>query len=261
MADGSVLTVVRSAWRDVLASGVADYRATYTVRSWTFGWLVRLVAQVTYFGLLGVLARDPRATGEIVLGNVVLLTSVSTLFAVSAIARERRFGTIDSLLLARVPLAVSLGLRNLVWVADGMATALLALGFASALFDLRFPWQTYLLAVPACALAGVATLGVALVAGTLVLDHPSVRSLLAGIITAALAVLGGVNYPVPPAVSVPLRVLPVTDPILVLKRSAYGGDWLVELGIAAVVAVAWLVAAVVTVDRWTSRTRSAPVRR
>jgi len=246
-----------TAYRELVASGVADYRAVYTLWSWLFGWLVRLIAQVTYFGLLGVLVGSADTTRRVVLGNVVLLTSVSTLFAVSAIARERQARTIDLLLLARVPLAATLCLRNLVWVADGVLSAVAALGSASAIFGLGLGWQTYAIAPVACLLAGLATLGVALTAGCLVLDRPAVRALTSGVITAALAVLGGVNYPLPSWLRGELTVLPVSAPVTVLQHASDGRSWGLPLLVAACVVLGWWLVAVWMVHRWQVGTRLA----
>jgi ABC-2 type transport system permease protein len=250
-------TALGAAYHELVASGVADYRAVYTLRSWLFGWVVRLIAQVTYFGLLGVLVGSADTTRRVVLGNVVLLTSVSTLFAVSAIARERQARTVDLLLLARVPLAASLCLRNVVWVGDGVLSAVAALGSASAIFGLGLGWQTYAISPVACLLAGLATLGVALTAGCLVLDRPTIRALTAGVITAALAILGGVNYPLPSWLRVPMTVLPVSAPITVLQRMADGRSWALPLLVAAFVVIGWWLVALWVVHRWQVGTRLA----
>ena len=50
-------TVMQHAFR----AGIADYRAIWTWRSWVLGWMVRVIAQVSFFGLIGLRVSDERA--------------------------------------------------------------------------------------------------------------------------------------------------------------------------------------------------------
>lgn len=46
--------------RAAAANALADFRATYTWYSWTFGWLGRMLCQVTFFALIGSFLDSPR---------------------------------------------------------------------------------------------------------------------------------------------------------------------------------------------------------
>ena len=54
------------------ANAYADFRASYTWTSWTFGWLTRMLSQVCFFGLMGHLLGSPARTRYLVIGNAVL---------------------------------------------------------------------------------------------------------------------------------------------------------------------------------------------
>ena len=53
----STATVMQHAF----LAGIADYRAIWTWRSWVLGWMVRVIAQVSFFGLIGLRVSNDRA--------------------------------------------------------------------------------------------------------------------------------------------------------------------------------------------------------
>jgi ABC-2 type transport system permease protein len=63
----SVLNVMRHAF----AAGLADYRSIFTWRSWVFGWMVRVISQVSFFGLIGLRVANDRSAFYLLIGNAL----------------------------------------------------------------------------------------------------------------------------------------------------------------------------------------------
>ncbi|MGZ4242633.1 MAG: hypothetical protein ACXVQ7_13610, partial [Actinomycetota bacterium] len=70
----------RVAWYAVL-SGANDYWAIYTLKSWLFGWLLRMISQVTFFALIGKLLRSDQQVHFFLVGNAVFIAGMGATFA------------------------------------------------------------------------------------------------------------------------------------------------------------------------------------
>ena len=60
-----------------LAMGIAEFRTFYTLKSWLSGWLVRMLAQVTFFASIGLLLHSELRVRYLLIGNAVVLVCLS----------------------------------------------------------------------------------------------------------------------------------------------------------------------------------------
>ena len=86
-------TVMQHAFR----AGIADYRAIWTWRSWVLGWMVRVIAQVSFFALLGERIGDDRTTYYLLIGNAILVAALTGVFSLNMTVAERWVGTLPLL--------------------------------------------------------------------------------------------------------------------------------------------------------------------
>jgi ABC-2 type transport system permease protein len=88
------LTVMRQAF----LAGVADYRSMYTPKSWVAGWMVRVLAQVAFFAVIGErLGDDESVTFYLLVGNALAIAAITGVFSLNTTSSERWAGTLPLL--------------------------------------------------------------------------------------------------------------------------------------------------------------------
>ena len=65
------MSTLRVIWYSIV-NGANDYWSIFTLKSWAFGWLIRVVSQVTFFALIGKLLRSDVQTDFLLLGHTHL---------------------------------------------------------------------------------------------------------------------------------------------------------------------------------------------
>jgi len=94
------LTVPRNLPLLVRASsliGFQDLRAFYTWRSWTFGWLTRVVTQVLFFATIGVYLNDDDRVRFLVVGGAAAIAVMEAMTIVMLSAFDRGLGMLPLL--------------------------------------------------------------------------------------------------------------------------------------------------------------------
>jgi len=168
----------------------------YTWRTWTAGWLSRVVAQVVFYSLLGRLVGSTDRLHFLVVGNAVMLCATTVIFVVQSTTWERAAGTIPLLIAAPAsPLLVLFG-RSVQWVPDAVLSSLVALAVAAPLFGVPLPFPRALWIVPLLLLVTVSTYMMGTLLGSLVLRWTQARNLVSNVAGAAMLALCGVNVPV-----------------------------------------------------------------
>jgi ABC-2 type transport system permease protein len=66
--------------RYAIAAGWADFAVVYTWRTWTAGWLTRVLCQVAFFALIGRLLGSAERTQFLLVGNAALIAAVESCF-------------------------------------------------------------------------------------------------------------------------------------------------------------------------------------
>src|SRR5690625_3251743 len=125
-----IAAATRTAW--------ADLRTIYTPLTWTVGWLGRIVMQVAFFGLIGLLLDDPAAVVYLFLGQAVMVCVVEVFMSVPSTTWERACGTLSLLVSTPGPVWPVFVGRSVQWLPSGIATASVAMFAVGPFFGLRW---------------------------------------------------------------------------------------------------------------------------
>ncbi|MFG2636846.1 hypothetical protein ACGFX8_23750 [Streptomyces sp. NPDC048362] len=219
-----------------------DYRAMFTLRTWLFGWTVRLICQVVFFAGLGRLVGSSSAEGYLVFGNAAILGPLGSLGVVSSTVGERVSGTLQFLLLSRGSTFLVLASRGLHWMADGLLTSTIALCVVSPLLGVPLSWAALPVILAVLCLSTVSCFCLALCMTSISVRRPGARMYLTAGTTIVLMLLAGVTTAVPRSGAAGLlaRVLPLTHGLAAARTLAAGGP--LDLGAVAgeaAVAAGW----------------------
>lgn len=114
-------------FRTSVRAGIADYKSNYTVKSWTLGWLMRLMVEVLFFALIGVLLQNPEVTLFLVIGGGLFLGVMEMMWVIQSTAWERYTGTLPLLVSAPGRVWAAFAGRSTQWFPSSLATSLIAL--------------------------------------------------------------------------------------------------------------------------------------
>ncbi|MFJ9378740.1 ABC transporter permease [Streptomyces sp. NPDC101455] len=215
------LRVVRYA----AAASAADFRQTYTWRSWTIGWLGRMLSQVTFFALIGVMLGSPERTRYLVVGNAVMACVIEAMIVVTGGVRERQEGTFPLLAASPASLGTVLFGRGLQYPASGAVTALVSLLLLAPLFGIhptaaQIPGLVLLVLVTA-----LSTYCVGLFLSAVVIGLPGARNVVSNTTYLLMMAICGVQVPVafwPPWVRAVSDTLPLTHALAAVRRLIAG---------------------------------------
>ncbi|GAB2942232.1 ABC transporter permease [Streptomyces heilongjiangensis] len=236
-------------------NAVADFKATYTWRSWSFGWLGRMLAQVLFFTGLGGMLDHPGAVRYLALGNALMTCVVDTMAVVATTSGERRAGTLSLLVASPAdPMWVFAG-RSLHWPVSGFATASVALFGLGPFFGVTWAAAQVPLVLLLIALTALGTYCVGLFLAVLVINVPRLRNVVSNCAYLAMMAFCGVQVPVdfwPRAVGAVVQAVPLTHTLRALRAVSDNRPAAEVFGPvvpAVLTAGCWLLAAVVTF-RW-----------
>ncbi|MER6435950.1 MULTISPECIES: ABC transporter permease [unclassified Streptomyces] len=236
-------------------NAAADFRATYTWRSWLFGWLGRMLAQVLFFTGLGRVVDQPGAARYLALGNALMTCVVDTMAVVATTSGERRAGTLSLLVASPAdPVWVFVG-RSVHWPVSGVATALVALFGLGPFFGVTWSPAQVPLVVLLTVLTALGTYCVGLFLAVLVVNVPRLRNVVSNCAYLGMMAFCGVQVPVgfwPRGVGAAVQAVPLTHTLKALRalgdhRST--AQVLTPVLPAVLTGALWLAAAVVTF-RW-----------
>ncbi|AEE44448.1 ABC transporter permease [Cellulomonas fimi] len=238
--------------------GLADARAIHDVRTWVFGWLLRVLCQVVFFASIGLVVGEGKVE-YLVVGHSVLVGASTVLFVVASTVWERRLGTLPLLVASpSSPFVVFAG-RSAQWVLEGLVLATLSLLVAPAVFGLPVRPTTVLVAVPVLLVSLLSVFWFGLLLGAVVLARPHLRSVVANLAMLTLMLFAGVNVPVafwPDGLSVAANALPMTHGLAAVRTLVTTGALdLGRVGLEAAVGAAWLGAAILVFARLVTRVR------
>jgi ABC-2 type transport system permease protein len=253
----STLTVMRYAF----GAGLADYRSIFTWRSWVFGWMVRVVAQVSFFGLIGLRVADERSAFYLLIGNALAVAAQAGVFSLNMTTGERWAGTLPLLVASPTSPVVVFAARGAYLAVDGALSAVLALFIAGPLFGLHLPWPRVLLVIPLTGLVALAAYCLATFLAGIVFRFREINGIVVNTTYVALMAACGVNVPLsyyPTAVAWLAHALPLTNGLLAIRGVFAGASAATILGHAALevaVGAGWMTLALLTFNRLASRGR------
>jgi ABC-2 type transport system permease protein len=253
----SRLTVMEHAFR----AGIADYRAIWTWQSWLLGWMVRVVAQISFFGLIGLRVADERSAFFLVIGNALAVAAQTGVFSLNMTTTERWAGTLPLLVASPTSPVVVFSSRGAYLAVDGSLSALAGLFIAGPAFGLRLPWPQVLAVVPITFVIGVASYAFGTFLAGIVFRFRAANSLVVMISYIGLMTVCGVNVPLhyyPTVLDWASRFLPLTNGLLAIRGVFAGAPWSWVIGHTALEAAAglgWMTLALSSFNQLASRGR------
>jgi len=253
----ATLSVIRYA----MQAGYADYRAIFTWSSWLLGWFVRVVAQVSFFGLVGLRVGDHELAWYLLIGNAVAVAAQTGVFSLNMTTGERWAGTLPLLVASPSSPLVVFAARGAYLAVDGLLSALGALLVAAPIFGLHLEWPRVLAVVPLIALVAVASYAFGTFLAGVVFRFPDADSLVVNVGYVGLMAFCGVNVPLsyyPTAIEWATRCLPLTNGLLAVRGVFADAPWgtIVRDGsLELAVGVGWMTLALLTFNRLASRGR------
>lgn len=242
IAPGGMLAVARGA----ALVGFRDNQAIFTVGTWLSGWLLRVVAQVIFFALIGRLVDDPDVTTFLVVGNVAMLAAMTAMRGARLLPGERMRGTLPGYIAAPVTHIAALIPRLAYNIADAALTVVLAAPIVFALFEVSLPAAAILPALAIVALVSATSGALAAFAGALLLWRTRLRHVGTNVVTFSMMVCCGVNVPIgatPEGLAAVGWALPLTRGLQALRHVLAGGDLDATVGLLAgeaLTGLAWL---------------------
>lgn len=225
-------TIIRAATR----TAWADLRTIYTPLTWTVGWLGRIVMQVAFFALIGLLLDDPDAIRYLFLGQAVMACVVEVFMSVASTTWERFSGTLSLLVSAPGALwPVFLG-RSVQWLPSGIATASIAMFAVGPAFGVQWSVGAAAVAFGVLVLTAASMYPVALSVAALVLRGPRWRNVASNVCHTLVMLISGVTVPTviwPAWVQVAGQALPITHGLAVIRDLQAGDASTAEVFIGA----------------------------
>lgn len=225
----------------------ADMATFYTWKTWLFGWMVRLLCQVTFFSLIGVLVSDPEFTVYITLGACVMICVTETMMATASTSWDKPMGTLPLLGASPVVPGFFFFGRSLQWPASATVTTTVALLALPPFFGVTWPlWQIPVLVVTVALIAFSSycmTLALAVVA----LAFPEARNVLSSVTTLYITAFCGALVPLsywPEPIRAVAQALPAThglESVRLLESGAVFNQFAASLGTMVLSGVVWLV--------------------
>lgn len=232
--------------RHAMLCGFADYSAMFSLRTWFTAYVGRMVTQVLFFGLIGLLIEDPATVRFLVIGNAVVLVAHETLNIIAQTTWERRAGTLPLLVSSPSnPLIVFLG-RSLQLVCTGLGLAAITLPMAFLILGIDFAWTQVLAALPIVVLVGFSASTFGLLLGAWTFKVIGLRLVFTNVCILTFTAFCGVSVPLdfwPDAVQWIARFLPVTHGLGAIRHLLDGADAALVwrgAGLELAVALLWL---------------------
>ena len=256
-AVATTLNVMHHAFR----AGLADYRALFTWKSWLAGWMVRVIAQVAFFAVIGERLGDDQKTFYLLIGNAILVTALTGVWSLNLTSAERWAGTLPLLVASPSSPVIVFSARGSYLAVDGALSSLAALFIAGPVFGMDLPWPDALAVVPITAVVALASFCFGTFLAGIVFRFRSINSLVVLTTHVSLMAACGVNVPLsyyPTWLEWISHGLPVTNGLLAIRGVFDGSDVGTIVGYAALeaaVAVGWMTAALLSFNQLAARGR------
>ncbi|MCR8671351.1 ABC transporter permease [Agrococcus sp. HG114] len=225
---------------------VGDLRAVYSPLSWGVGWLGRVLSQVLFFAIIGLLLQDPDLLLRLALGQAVLLCWLESMLSVQSTGWERSTGSFPLLVAAPGALWPVLVGRSVQWMGSALATSSIALFALCTALGVRWTAAGVLLALLGLVATALGGYAVGLAVGAAVLHARRWRNVVPNVLNAALVATAGVTVPTefwPPAVQWAVQALPLPHALAFVRGAAAGSADPAQLCAALALAAGWLVVA------------------
>jgi ABC-2 type transport system permease protein len=235
-----------------LRVGWADFRDFWTLRSWLFGWMLRISTNTFAWVLLGRLLGSPQKQSYLLIGNAVTAGAASALWACNAVTWARFDGVHPLMIASPTSLLPAVLGRSAIWLGNGIATSLTTFLLLTFSFGVQPPTSAWLALPPLIALVCVSSYAFGTFLGALIgrfIQLPNVVLDLGGTLYLALC---GVSVPVdfwPAPLPQLAQLLPVTHGLAAIRALFAGEPTLVPAALELAVGGGWLLASMLVLDR------------
>ncbi|MGI9645312.1 MAG: ABC transporter permease [Ilumatobacteraceae bacterium] len=240
----------------------AHERMMHTWWTWAGLWMVRLVAEISFFALIGRLIGSDDAVAFLLIGAAMLSPAYGTMFVAQAVRGMMFDGLIPYLIAAPAPsFPAALG-RSVHWCVDGVIAGTLGLLIGNAAFDLGLSAGQLAALIGLVMLCPVVMIGTGLMLGSVATRIPTASNLLSGLARGILGLLCGATFAVtflPGWLQVISKMIPLTH-LVAAARDVTAGDpvgW--NLLLAAATGLAWVVLAYIVIKTQFERARRTGV--
>jgi ABC-2 type transport system permease protein len=229
--------------------GIEDVRGFYTLRTWAFGWLLRVIFQVLFFAVIGRLLGSADAVRFLVIGGAVAIAALEALTVVLFTAFDRAFGMLPLLVSSPGNYFLVVVARNLNCIVTGTFTATIALIVCPFIVGAPLPYPRTLLAIPIILLGASSTYLFGTFLSAVVLKTMEGRWLILNMSFLALATVGGFYVPTsfwPLPVRALGQVLPFTHALRAIRElvgGAAAASVAGQCGLEILVAACWFLLA------------------
>lgn len=177
-------------------AGIADYRENYSIGSWTFGWLMRVLVEVLFFALIGVLLQNPEATLYLAVGRALFLGVQEMMWVIQSSAWERYTGTLPLLVSAPGRVWPVFAGRSTQWFPSALTTSSIALFVLAPLLGVDYNATQVAMVALGLVVSVVGTYALALVCASFVLRAAEYRNVASNLVHGLMALICGVHVPV-----------------------------------------------------------------
>ncbi|AJC52655.1 MULTISPECIES: ABC transporter permease [Streptomyces] len=235
--------------------GFAEFKHVYTLKTWLTGWMLRLVSQVVFFGLVGKMAGDHITAEYVLLGNAVTVIAIEATLVITTATLERFQGTYPMLIVSPTNMGLVYLGRGLHWVVAGLGSSVLVFALVWGLFRPDWNWRAAVAALPCLALIGISAYAYGTFLAACSLRHHKFRWLYLNFGFTLLMTFCGANVPRsfwPAPIEWATEVLPLTHGLTAMRTLAAAGpfsDVVGQLGLEVCVAGLWAALTLVFFER------------
>ncbi|MDB4975731.1 MAG: type transporter [Myxococcaceae bacterium] len=245
-----------------LRVGWADFRDFWTLRSWLFGWMLRIGTNAFAWVLLGRLLGSQEKQSYLLVGNAVAAGAAAALWASNAVTWARFDGVHPLMVAAPSSLLPPVLGRSSIWLLNGIATSLATFVVLALAFDFRPPAAAWLGLPPLVTLVCASSYAFGTFLGALVGRRIQLRNIVLDLGGTLYLALCGVSVPVsfwPAPVQLLAHLLPLThglDAIRGLLAGAPISRVLASASWELLIGLAWLCASMTVLDRFAEAGRA-----
>jgi ABC-2 type transport system permease protein len=241
-AAASTLRIAGAATRVAMS----DLRAVYSPLSWGVGWVGRVLAQVLFFAIVGVLVQDPDMLLRLAIGQAVLLCWAESTLSVQSTTWERDTGSFPLLVAAPGALWPVLLGRSVQWMLSAVASSSIALFLLCTALGVRWTPEGVVLALLGLVATALGGYAVGLAVGAWVLRARAWRNVVPNVLNGVLVMAAGVTVPTtfwPEPMQWAVQVFPLTPALAFVRGAASGTADGAHLAAALLLVCCWLVVA------------------
>ncbi|RBQ19219.1 hypothetical protein DP939_14860 [Spongiactinospora rosea] len=238
-----------------LRLGLSDLGTVHTWRSWVFGWLTRVVAQVLFFSLSGLLARGAADVRFMLIGSAAVIAVLEAMSIIVWAAADRHMGTAGLVVISPTGYFPAFAARGLYTVLTGTASSVVALAAGAAVLRVALSPAAILLAVPVIALGATSAYFFAGAVAALVVKTAGAHWFALNVSYLLIMICGGFVIPfdaLPYAVRAVMSAMPYTHALAALRAVLEPGMdlpfALAQCGWEIAVTVTWAVIATIVFD-------------